>query len=79
MLNSLPCGAMVVGDGVTAVTFRLQALVMDQNYVKKDSGERKSRCSFLSDQDSVDTGIGKTLFRKGVVDDLQCPTSDRNT
>ena len=40
MLKSLPGGAMVVGDGVTAVFFRLLPLVMDQNYVKHDSGER---------------------------------------
>ena len=40
MLKSLPGGAMVVGCGVTACNFRLLPLVMDQNYVKKDSGER---------------------------------------
>ena len=40
MLKSLPTAPHIIGCGVTAFHFRLLPDVMDQNYIKMDSGER---------------------------------------
>ena len=40
MLKSLPTAPHIIGCGVTAFNFRLLPDVMDQNYIKIDSGER---------------------------------------
>ena len=40
MLKSLPCGAELVGTGISKFSFRLLSDVRDHNYIKLDTGER---------------------------------------